>query len=52
MKWIRPIISLLAAGGITAGFFLGLIPAEAYIGLAAVAITWWFKARDETKKEL
>ena len=49
MKWIRPIISLVATGGVTAGFFLGLIPPEAYIGLATAAIVWWFKSRDETK---
>ena len=49
MKWIRPIISLIGMSGLTAGFFMGLIPSEAYVGVAAIAITWWFKSRDEEK---
>lgn len=49
MKWIRPLISLMAVCGITAGFFLGKISGDAYIGLMAVTITWWFKSRDDTK---
>lgn len=50
MKWIRPAISLIAVLGISAGFFLGMITAEAYVPLMAVAITWWFRARDEEKR--
>lgn len=50
MRWVRPAISLIATLGITAGFFLGKISAEAYIGLMAVAITWWFRSRDEEKR--
>ena len=50
MSWIRPIISLIAVGGITAGFFLRLINPETYVALMAVTVTWWFKSRDETKK--
>ena len=50
MKWIRPTISLIGLLGLTGGFFMGLIPPEAYVGIVAVAITWWFKSRDEEKK--
>ncbi len=50
MKWIRPTISLIATLGITVGFFLKMISTDAYVGLMAVAITWWFKSRDESKK--
>ena len=50
MKWIRPIISLIAVSGITWGFLIGRIASDAYVGLMAVAITWWFRARDEEKR--
>ena len=49
MKWIRPAISLIAVGGLTVGFFLKMITAEAYIGIMGMAIAWWYKARDESK---
>lgn len=48
--WIRPIITIIAAIGISVGFFLDKISSDAYIGIMAVAITWYFKARDEEKK--
>lgn len=47
--WVRPTIALMAMGGVLAGFFMDKLPAEAFIGIASVAITWWFKSRDETK---
>ena len=46
---VRPLISLIGVIGITAGFFLGKIGADAYLGIVAVAITWWFKSRDDEK---
>ena len=49
MKWIRPLISIIGIAGITAGFFLKMINADAYIGLVAVTVTWWFKSRDGEK---
>jgi len=51
MKWVRPVISLIAVIGLTAGFFIDKISPEAYIGLMAVAITYWYKARDEAKEK-
>ena len=51
MRWIRAIISLIAVGGITTGFFLKLIAAETYVGLMAVTIAWWYKERDKTKEK-
>lgn len=50
MKWVRPTISLIAVLGITVGFFMGMVTAEAYVPLMAVAVTWWFKSRDEAKR--
>lgn len=47
--WVRPAIAIIAALGITAGFFLKMISADAYIGIMAVAITWFFKSRDEKR---
>lgn len=49
MRWVRALISIVGVLGITGGFFLDKIPAEAYIGIMAMAITWWFKSRDEEK---
>ena len=51
MKWIRPTVTMIFAVGSTVGFFLRLISAEAYLGIAAVVITFWFKSRDEAKRE-
>ncbi len=50
MKWVRPLISLVAVLGITAGFFMDKITSDAYIGLMAVTVAWWFKSRDEEKR--
>ena len=50
MKWIRPVISLIGMVGITVGFFLGKINPEAYILAIGVTVTFWYKARDEEKK--
>ena len=49
VKWIRPIVSLIAVIGITAGFFMRMVSTDAYIGLMAVAVTYWYKSRDEEK---
>ena len=50
MRWVRAVISLIFALGITIGFFLDKLPPEAFIGLAGVAIAWWYRSRDEEKK--
>jgi len=49
MKWIRPAISLVGILGLTAGFFMGKIGAEAYVGIIGVVVTFWFKSRDAEK---
>ena len=48
---VRPAISIIAVAGITAGFFMDKIPAEAYLTIMAVTIIYWFKSRDESKQE-
>ncbi len=48
--WVRPIITILGMAGVTAGFFLKMISPEAYLGIVTLAVTWWFKSRDEEKK--
>ena len=50
MKWVRPAISLIGMIGITVGFFMKLITAEAYILAVGVTVTYWFRARDEEKR--
>jgi len=49
VKWVRPLITLIAVGGLTAGFFIGKVPGDAYIPLMAGTISWWFASRDNTK---
>jgi len=49
IKYVRPLISLIGMLGITAGFFLDKITAEAFILAVGVTITYWFKSRDEEK---
>lgn len=51
MRWIRPIITLIAVGGLTVGFFAGKVPGDSYIPLMAGTISWWYAARDNTKNE-
>ncbi len=46
---IRPIVTIVAVLGISTGFFMGKINGDAYLGIMAVAITYWYKARDEAK---
>ena len=46
---IRPLISLIFAISMVIGTFKGLLPVEGLIGLATMAITFWFKSRDEEK---
>ncbi len=50
IKWIRPIISLIGMLAITIGFFIKLIPSEAYLALVTGVIVWWYKSRDEEKR--
>lgn len=50
MRWVRPLLAVVAVLGINAGFFLGKIPVEGYLPLMAGAITWWFSARDNAKQ--
>lgn len=50
MKWFRATITFMFVLGITWGFVVGKIQAETYLAIAAVAVTWWYKSRDEAKK--
>jgi len=50
MKWIRPVLSVIAMLGITAGFFCGRIETDTYLLIAAGTIAWWFKSRDTDKQ--
>lgn len=52
MKWVRPVISIIAMLGITYGFFVGKVATDTYVLIAGGAIAWWFKSRDDEKKAL
>lgn len=49
MKWVRPIISFIFAGGLIAGFFVDKIPTEVFAPVAVGAIVWWYTSRDKEK---
>mgnify|MGYP001598308451 CR=1 FL=1 len=51
MKWIRPIISILFAGGVIYGFVVKLIEPKDFLIVAAVTIYWWYKSRDKEKEK-
>lgn len=49
MKWVRPLVVLTLTGAMTAGFFLGKVPGEAFIAFATGLIVFWFRSRDVEK---
>ena len=49
MRWVRALISIMFCLAIVYGFVTKLITSETFMAVAMVAITWWFKARDEEK---
>lgn len=48
-KYVRPVVTFIFAAGITGGFFLGMVSAEAFIGVAGIAVGFWFQARESSK---
>ncbi len=46
---VRPIITLIFAIVLSYGFLKGVVSAETYVPIAAVAITWWYANRDNDK---
>ncbi len=46
---VRPVITLIFAGVLSYGFLTGMVAADTYVPIAAVAITWWFTSQDNTK---
>ncbi len=49
---VRPFITLFAVVGLTLGFFTDRVTSEAYVPLMAMAIAWWFRARDTEKQSV
>ena len=50
ISWVRPFITVIAVSGLTVGFFMDKVTADAYVPLMAMAITYWYKSRDDEKK--
>jgi hypothetical protein len=48
---VRPIIALAFTAGILIGFFKGMIDAQTFVPIGAVAVTWWFTTRDNEKPQ-
>jgi len=46
---VRPISTLAVVTAVIGGFFLELIAAEAFLGIAILIIKYWFDTRDEPK---
>lgn len=51
MKYFRPSIISVLALAITIGFFTGKIEPSAFATFATGLIVYWFKSRDEAKKD-
>ncbi len=51
MKWFRPFIVALLSVAVVAGFFVGKISSETFTAFATGLVVWYFKARDDEKKE-
>lgn len=49
-SFVRPIVTLSAMVGLVGGFFLDKITADVFVPFATGVVVWWFKARDEQKK--
>ena len=50
MKWIRPAIVVLLILTAIAGFFTDRLTSEFISGLITGLAVWWFKSRDDEKK--
>lgn len=46
----RPILSWMFGIAIIVGFFMGKIPVEAFLPLAAAAIMYWFEEQTKEKE--
>jgi hypothetical protein len=46
----RPIITLLFAAAVIAGFFLGRINGETFIGIAGPVVAFWFAQRAHDRR--
>ena len=50
MKWFRPAIISILVLAVLAGFFKGMVNAEAFWVFATGLIVWWFRSRDADKQ--
>jgi hypothetical protein len=49
---VRAIIVLVLVGGMTYGFIVSkVVSTESYLIVVSIALTWWFKSRDEKNGE-
>jgi hypothetical protein len=48
---VRPLVCLAFVGGFIWGFATSLIPSETFVGLTSVVVTWYFRKRDEEKRD-
>jgi hypothetical protein len=46
---VRPIVTLMFAGGFTVGFFMGKISQDAYVPVVGMIMSWWFATRADPK---
>ena len=46
-KTVRPLVTLAFASAITAGWLLGRLSDDAFLGVASMAIAFWFQRREE-----
>lgn len=46
---VRPIVTLMLVGVLCYGFVTGQVAAEAFLGVASMALTFWFSQRQAAK---
>jgi len=50
IEWVRPVLSIIGFLAITYGFLTKMVDQAAYLGLVTGIVIWWFKSRDDEKK--
>lgn len=48
---VRPFLAVLFAGTLCAGFWMEKVSGEAFIGIASLVVGWFFRDRQDEKKE-
>ena len=48
---VRPLVTTIGFVAITAGFFMGKVPADIYVPMVTGMVTWWFASRSNQESK-